>query len=608
VGGRILKLDPLVSSQIAAGEVVQRPASIVKELAENSLDAGAQRVTIDFEGNGLSLVRVSDDGSGMPAEDVSLAVERFATSKLYAAEDLSRIATLGFRGEALPSITSCSRLTLETRLAGALSGVSICVEAGRVLWQNEKGLPPGTTVTVENLFFNTPARLKFVKSRGSERQAAADVVLRLALAWPDVSFTFRSGGNVALRTSGLGLRNALADVFGPSEAASMAPLDVAAGGARISGFVGLPSLYRRKRDRQMFSVNSRPVRNPVLGWALDEAFEGLLPPKAYAVAALNIAIPPEDVDVNVHPTKAEVRFRSEREVRSSIAGSVRETLRKAGFDSFAAANGGGFPRGREITGNWPGAGGPGRYAGGAGRGLSRAEDTSGEVNWDLIREPALVPGAGSQGDSGTLPPGWEYMGPILDTYLVALTPSALLVIDKHSLMESLTFQALLAGESGTQDLLMAEVIHLDPKEALLYEDSEAALEAIGFGSRLVGDRTVMVTRVPLVLGRPVEPGALKEVLARLKSEDAPGDGRNRKDAAREGRMLELARMETAACHASVRARELLSREEAQALLRDLYLHPEARTCPHGRPAVREYPLSDLDHFFGRTSHAPVRRV
>lgn len=582
MGNRILRLDPLVASQIAAGEVVERPASVVKELVENSLDAGARRIVVDFEESGLSLMRVSDDGSGIPSGEACLATERFATSKLRSADDLSRISTLGFRGEALPSIASCSRLTLETRAAEADSGSIVCVEAGRVLRHEEKGLPVGTTVTVENLFFNTPARLKFVKSRSTERQAAVDTVTRLALAWPHVSFTFRSGGNIVMRTSGQGLKNALADIFGPADAASMVPVEPSPGGARVSGFVGLPSLYRRQRDRQVFSVNSRPVRNPSLGWAVDEAFLGLLPPKTYAVAVLSVETAPEDVDVNVHPAKIEVKFRAERDLRSSVAGSVRHALRGAGFASFEPHSGdrAAYPR-----------------AGGAGR----VEDRIGAVNWELIRGDAAGGASGGAiSGPGVLPAGWEYLGSIQDTYLVALTPSSLLLVDKHALMESLTFGALVSGDSGSQDLLVSEIVHLDPREAAVYEDCEPSLEAAGFGSRLVGDRTVMVTRVPLIRGTPLEPGALKEVLVHLA-----GDGSAK---SRGIRSLDMVRMETAACHASIRAREPLSGQEAIALLQDLWSHPEARTCPHGRPAVKEQPLSDIDEFFGRTSHTVADRV
>ena len=568
--GRIVRLDPLVQSQIAAGEVVERPASVVKELIENSLDAGARRISVDFEDGGFSLIRVSDDGSGMQAEDAPLALERFATSKLSRAQDLSLIGTLGFRGEALPSIASVSRMCLETRAAVDESGTGVQSEAGRVILIQEKGLPTGTTVTVRDLFFNTPARLKFMKSKGTERQAIVDTVMRLALAWPQVSFTLRSGDNVVLRTAGQGLRNALSDVFGPADAARMIPLE---SGNGVSGYVGLPSLYRHQRDRQMFSVNSRPVRNASLGWALDQALLGLLPPKTYAVAVIGLCIPTTDIDVNVHPTKAEVKFANDRELRSNLTRAVGEALNKAGFgmasgESPTRTQIGAYPFAAQTAG------------------LPRVRDTSGDIHWDLVREPMAEAGA-------PLPPGWEYMGSVDDTYLVARTPSSLILVDKHALMESLTFASLVSGSSGSQELLVSEMVRLDPRETLTYEESSETLLAVGFRSRLVGDRTVMVTGVPLVLGKPLPPTSLKEVLARL-AEGGAGDP---------VRALEAARMETAACHASVRAQERLSADEACALLSDLCRNPGARVCPHGRPTVREFPLKELGEFFGRTSHA-----
>jgi DNA mismatch repair protein MutL len=602
MAARIRKLDPLVSIQIAAGEVVERPASVVKELLENSLDAGARRIVIDFEDSGLSLIRVSDDGSGMPAEDAPISLERFATSKLSEAADLSRVSTLGFRGEALPSIAACSRITLETREAASSPGTRLRSLAGQILTIEEKGLPQGTTVTVNDLFFNTPARLKFMKSRSRERQAIVDVVQRLALAWPEVAFTLRSGGNVVLRTSGQGLRNAVADIFGPSDAALMAPVDSPAG---VRGFTGLPALYRRQRDRQLFSVNARPVRNTALGWALDVAFEGLLPPKCYAVAVLDVSLPAEDVDVNVHPTKAEVKFSNDREVGSGVTAAVRETLNRAGFGPVGTGD---RERGTLAAASWSRPYGPSV----PGLKLPRGQGNSGQVHWGLLRDlpqdlALLREGPGPhipEGADGShlLPEGWQFLGSIVDTYLVAQTPSSLLVVDKHALMESLTFRALISGESGSQDLLVAEMLHLSPQEALAYEEHEAALEAVGFVSRQVGDRTAMVTRVPLILGKPLEPRSLKDVLSRLadRGESAGIAGTTR--------ILEAARMETSACHASVRAREPLSREEACALLRELYEDPGARNCPHGRPAVKELPLKDLDDFFGRTPHTPGRRV
>ncbi len=595
---RIRRLAPLVQSQIAAGEVVLGPASVVKELVENSLDAGATRISVDFSDSGLELIRVSDDGVGMEAEDAVLALERFATSKLQESEDIYSIATLGFRGEALPSISSVSRMRVETRAASEDAGIRVLAVGGEARKTEEAGLPLGTTVTVENLFFNTPARLKFLRARSGERQAIVETVMRLALAWPNVAFTLRSGNNTVFQTAGQGLQNALSDVFGPSDASSMVPVDGA--GGIVKGFVGLPSLYRRSRDRQMFSVNSRPVKNSMLGWALDEAYAGLLPPKAYAFAVIDVAVPASDVDVNVHPTKAEVKFRNERELRSKVIAAVSSALSEAGY-SLAVPEGeaerrhglagpighipglGDCPR----RDNWGGTGPsiPGRdLFGGSGDGR-RTEliDTSGGVNWEVVRDaPAYA--AEPLGETD-----WEYLGSLNDTYLVVKAPSSRVLVDKHALMESLTYAALISGKGGRQELLVSEMVRLDPQEALAYEDSEEILAEVGFTSRLVGDRTVMVTAVPTVMGRAIPPQALREVLAKI------GEGGTVDPV----RTLSAARLETAACHASVRAREKLTAEEARALIYDLRKNPDARTCPHGRPTIKEITLEDMDKFFGR---------
>lgn len=331
-----------MASQIAAGEVVESPASVVKELVENSLDAGADRVVIEFEDSGLSLVRVSDNGTGMDRQDAEYCLQRFTTSKLKDISELSTLSTLGFRGEALPSIASCSRIILKTRPASAPAGTVLEAEAGEILSITEAGLPAGTSVTVRDLFFNTPARLKFVRSRTRERQAIIEMVERLAFSYPDKQFVLLSSGKTILRTSGQGLRNAIADVYGPEAASSVTEVEFessssAHGAIGVSGFAGMPSLYRNRRDRQIFSVNSRPVRNAMLGWALDDAFSGLLPPRTYPVAVMDIRIPPCEIDVNVHPTKAEIRFRNERSVRSALTGAVRVALSKAGLHVETAA-------------------------------------------------------------------------------------------------------------------------------------------------------------------------------------------------------------------------------------------------------------------------------
>jgi DNA mismatch repair protein MutL len=596
--GRIERLDPVVSSQIAAGEVVERPASVVKELVENSLDSGATRIIVEFEDAGLTLIRVSDNGCGMTPEDAVMAVERFATSKMSSIADLSLISSLGFRGEALPSIASCSRLLIETRGEETDAGCEVQVDGGVLVSAKEKGLAQGTTVTVRDLFYNTPARLKFVRSRSSERQAIVETVMRLSLAWPEVSFVLRTGGKTVFSTSGQGLKNAVTDTFGPEAVSVFSEVSWRDGDLSISGFAGRPSHYRRQRDRQIFSVNGRPVKDTLLSRSLENAYAGLLPHGAFPAAILDITLPPGEVDVNVHPTKSQVKFRDEQAVRRAIRQAVAAALSggaltvadradigpsggrfRSSYTSYATPPS--FPGPRSVRDSWrPG---PGRSF----------PPATGNLGPEV---PLIGSTQASSKDNG-----WEYLGSVADTYLVASTGSSLLIIDKHALMESLVYRSMLKGQSGSQDLLMAEIIRLDPREASAYEDFRDALEETGFVTRPVGDKTIMVTSVPLVLGKALPASSLKDVLASL----AAG---GKDQAVSPERMLDVARMETAACHASVRAREPLSREEAVSLILSFEAQPEAATCPHGRPVARELTLREIGEYFGRSSHGGQTRV
>jgi len=438
----IRKLDPLVASQIAAGEVVERPASVVKELVENSIDAGADRISIEIVHGGMKLIRVSDNGKGMSREDALLSLERFATSKISSVTDLDNIGTLGFRGEALPSIASCSRLVLETKTAGSDEGTSVRVDGGSVIRVSEKGLPQGTTITVTDLFFNTPARFKFMKSRATERNAAIDTVERLALAWHDISFALTSDGRMVLHTTGKGLRDALANIFGPDTLESMVKVWGDYSGIKISGFAGLPRLYRRSRDRQLFSVNRRPVKNTCLGWALDSAYAGLLPPKTYPVAVLDLTLEPGSIDVNVHPTKAEIKFGNEALIRRMITQRVREALSQAGYVSDPPVISQGVVR----------LGGP------SGVSAPRREDPRGIIEdiRQMQTHPLTLHDEGRRLlDDTEQEAEWEYLGSLQDMYLVAKTPDSLLIIDQHALAESLAYHCLVRGEGGSQELRRA---------------------------------------------------------------------------------------------------------------------------------------------------------
>ncbi len=574
----VKKLEPLVSSQIAAGEVVERPASVVKELLENSIDAGAKRITVDIDEGGLKLVRVSDDGIGMTQEDALSAIERFATSKISSVSDLECIKTLGFRGEALPSIAACSRLILETRTDGSDSGIAIYIDGGKVTKIEEKGLPTGTTVTVEDLFFNTPARLKFMKSKSRERDASIEVVERLALAWPYISFTLNSQNKTILHTSGTGARNALTDIFGPNMTNSVIKIHGHDNekGVTIEGFIGTPANYRASRDRQFFSVNQRPVRNSMLGWAVDAAYLGLLPPKSYPTCVLNIKIPPDQIDVNVHPTKAEVKFKDEREIRRLVTETVRRYLSEAGY-LFDSAD-------LQQT-----------YTGSIGKSMEFGNTRSSLLDYgpnlaqkNEVKETAFSP---SEDHHPSLPEDWDYLGELQGTYLLVKTKEALLIIDQHALAESIAYQALLRGESGRQDLLIPEILQLGAKEAVLYEEYGQKLEEVGFSTRALGTRTVLVTEVPVILGKALSPDSLIEILS-----SAYGDREEGLDPAR---ILAKAQLATAACHSSIRGNEPLDREEALALISRLATDPSTLTCPHGRPTVYRMPYSEIAKFFGR---------
>ncbi|HHY12658.1 MAG TPA: DNA mismatch repair endonuclease MutL [Firmicutes bacterium] len=581
----IKKLDPLLSSQIAAGEVIERPASVVKELVENSIDAGAGRISIDILDGGMKLIRVCDDGTGMSHEDALLSLERFATSKIGSMNDFESIETLGFRGEALPSIASCSKLSLETKINRSETGICLRVEGGELIDATEKGLPPGTTFTVRDLFFNTPARFKFMKSRGTERNAVIETVERLSLAWPNISFTLTSQGRVALHTSGNGLKDALANIFGPETADSMVEISSKHEGLEIAGFAGLPRVYRRSRDRQLFSVNQRPIKNPALGWALDHAYAGLLPPKSYAVAFIEITLEPGRIDINVHPTKSEIRFGNEAEVKRAVTQSVRDALARAGYLSKPGRNpraeGGGTPATYVLS----------KYASQSIYPGRQVDKKPSERQPSSLFDTRHETGTGLLSDGVEPPCEWHCLGTLQDVYLVAKTPDSLLIIDQHALAESLAYQSLCQGESSSQELLIPEIIQLEPREAILYKEHEDGLESVGFSVRPIGTRTVLVTKVPLILGQALPADSLKQVLLAAYESSGP-------DMPLE-RAVAQAQIATAACHASVKGKQPLRKQEALALIQSLWANPAARTCPHGRPTVYVLPYDEIDRFFGR---------
>jgi DNA mismatch repair protein MutL len=580
-------LAPEVASQIAAGEVIERPASVVKELIENALDSGARQISVSIEGAGRGLVEVGDDGGGIPAAELALAVERHATSKLSSAADLFQIRTLGFRGEALASIGSVARLAITSRLASQDGGARIQVSGGQAGAVQPAGAPVGTLVRVEDLFYNVPARLKFLKSDAAERRQIDALVTRYALAYPEVRFQLRQEGRPALQTSGDGNRRAiLAALYGVDAAKAM--LEVIAADERLafSGFISPPSLTRSHRREVLFFVNRRPVQDPALSAALVQAYHTLLMVGRYPLAALFLEMPPDDVDVNVHPTKAEVRFRDPPRLFNAVQRAARRAL-------LAHTPAPGLElseRGRDSPLQPPG--------------------RAWQIDWTLAGEDTPQPPViaamqpSSSGEASPQPPFaaglpppsiLRLVGQVASAYLVAEGPDGLYLIDQHAAHERVLFEKMMAQRTAhpdaplpAQSLLQAAAVSLPPAAARLLEGQFAALSRLGFQVEVFGPGTFLVRSVPALLAG-LEPAAALQVLVEDFEED---------ETPLQAQVEE--RIIARVCkRAAVKAGRTLPPEEQRALLDDLLRCASPRTCPHGRPTMIHLSVDVLERQFGR---------
>ncbi len=616
-------LPPEVAARIAAGEVVQRPASVVKELVENALDAAARRIRVEIRDGGRQEIRVVDDGVGIPADQVLLAFERHATSKIADEADLWAIQTLGFRGEALPSIAAVSHLTLRTRAEGEDLGTEVVLEGGKVAAHRPVGAPRGTTVIVRNLFFNTPARRKFLKSRATEGAWIARVVQSYALARPDVAFTLVREGRTALETPGKDdLLLAAAAVLGQETAASLVPVlaerpDGEGGVIRVRGLVSLPGQVRRSRDQIYLFVNGRWVQDAFLLKALEEAYRGLIARGEHPIALLFLELDPALVDVNVHPAKAEVRFRRPSPVFGAVQGGVRAALRGDVSPLFQAP----LPRVegpseglRETPPPHP-----------EGEPLRPVRDAPPPAPVDASAEAPLPPrppeppppspprggGVGTppppEAAPTTLPglepreaglPPLRILGQLDRTFIVAEGPDGLYLIDQHAAHERIRYDELIAARRGTparQELLMPVTVDLAPSQAAVLEERAEELGRLGFELEPFGPGQMRVRAVPAGLEGGKLEAALREVADVFLGEGAEWDP---------GNFLGLPPWEhrllaTLACHSSVRAGRTLSREEMEALVEALAKTAFPRTCPHGRPTLTVLNRRQLERTFGR---------
>ncbi|MDE0271286.1 MAG: DNA mismatch repair endonuclease MutL [Gammaproteobacteria bacterium] len=583
---RIAQLPSPVADQIAAGEVVERPASIVKELVENSLDAGARRIEVRIEQGGVKRIGVTDDGHGIHPGDLPLAVSRHATSKISAASDLEGVASLGFRGEALASAASVSRLTLSSRVAGEDRAWRIEVAGGVETGSGPCAHPPGTTVEVEDLFYNTPARRKFLKTERSENQAVAATLRRLALAHFDTAFEWQLGGRRVLMPAGAP-EERLKAVLGEDFMRRNLVIDEQRDELTLSGWVALPTLSRRLADQQFFFVNGRAVQDKVVGQAVRQAYRDVLFHGRQPVFILYLRLPATEVDVNVHPTKHEVRFRRPREVRDFIFGRLNRALRDVRPGDRLAA---GPTAGAYATQVAPA---PAGALGSAPRQYGLAIDAARSGGSTLQVAETLARYRTHKTEDGQTPPLGYAIAQLHGIYILAENAEGLVIVDMHAAHERITYeklkQSIDAQGLASQQLLAPLALNTTEAEAELAEERQAELAAMGLALDRTGLASIAVRAVPALLAKGNVEELVRDVLAEMAKLGTNRELVNRRDDL-------LASM---ACHASVRAHRSLSLAEMNALLREMERTENAEQCNHGRPTYRVQTLADLDGQFLR---------
>lgn len=591
----IRQLPEKLINQIAAGEVIERPANVVKELVENALDAGATRIEVEIEGGGRERIIVSDNGLGMSRDELALSLERHATSKLPT-ENLEKIDTLGFRGEALPSIASISRFLISSRKKGCDEAWSLKVAAGKKGEPKPTALSIGTRVEVKDLFYSTPARLKFLKTERTETSRIKDTIKRLAMAYPETGFSLLSDGRALLRVNPLKgekldiTLKRLGEILGEDFILNAIPLRAEREGLELIGFAGVPTFNRGNAQHQFLFVNDRPVQDRLLHGAVRGAYMDYLARNRHPVLALFLNVPHENLDVNVHPTKAEVRFQDAQKVRGLIVSSLRQALAAAGhqasttvadqvlqkatpgFSGFASEGE------RKVIPRVSGLNDPSQNQEGFGFG---AEALSARVD-DPEEEPTLQDN-----------PLGAARGQVHETYIIAQTSEGLVIVDQHAAHERLVYERMkeMLNQKGAerQVLLMPEVVELDEAAVNLLGDRALELKELGLVLEPFGEGAVVVRETPALLGEVDIKGLVKDLADDLEALDEHLSLKERLEDV----------CSTMACHGSVRAGRRLNNDEMNALLREMEATPHSGQCNHGRPTYVELKLKDIERLFGR---------
>jgi len=568
---RIRLLSEHVANQIAAGEVVERPASVVKELVENSLDAEARRITIAVKNGGRTAIVVTDDGYGMSRDDALLALERHATSKITKAEDLHEISTLGFRGEAVPSIAAVSRFTLTTRERGTLSGTQIEIAGGKIISVKDVGAAEGTVIEVRNLFFNLPARRKFLRAVPTETAHIEHIVTLCALAHPDVAFRLAvDDREVFSLAPGNKLLSRLRELYGPQLCEQLLPV-TGKGECKVSGYIGKPGASRSDRRQQHVFVNARPIESRGINFALIEGYHTALMKGQFPVTFLFLEVEPALVDVNIHPTKREVRFRDEFAVRQAVIDAVRAALEPK------------VPVARPLPVTMAGAVEPKVGAASAPRPPVQAEIPIGASTAMALPMPEV------QTEDGA----WRILGVLSDLYVLVESPEGLVLLDQHAAHERVLFERMLKqladGNAPSQKLLLPQTLSFEARDAEFLARQMPTLHKLGVGISEFGDKTFLVDAVPPYFGLAEIAQTFRNIVDELRETGEQIHARR----------LAEDKIATTVCRHAVKAHDPLRGEELRALLQQLHKCDLPYTCPHGRPTMIQFSFLELEKKFGR---------
>ncbi|MGI6093611.1 MAG: DNA mismatch repair endonuclease MutL [Veillonellaceae bacterium] len=589
-------LDENTANKIAAGEVVERPASVVKELVENSIDASSSKIEVEISDGGTKFIRVTDDGIGMSRADAELAILRHATSKIRLVDDLTQISTLGFRGEALPSIASVSKFTLTTRLHTDSLATFVEVEGGKLVELRDAGSNVGTTITVSNLFFNTPARQKFLKTNATESNYISNILMKLALSHPEISIKFINNNKLVFSTPGTNnLADAISGIYGHKIASELLPILLLEDSIEITGYISKPSILKSSRSWQTFLVNSRVIQSRFIAKAVDSAYHSLLPKVGYPLVVVNIVVPNDYIDINVHPQKSEVKFSNDQIIYRLVYKAVSNALKEATRDhknlavsldipikpakvNVSTSIPKSYPKPQETVSLWREDMMP----------LRMVQETIHQQNPVLLFQNS----DGSPSDNSTSEEQayFQPLGQLDDCFIVARGQDGLYIIDQHAAHERILYDKMCnsVGRIPVQQLLTPIFMESDAGELNIIEANAEVFHSLGFTLDQVGPNIMRLLEVPADIPTSEAENILREILVKLTDMHNPAPSE-----------LRHACLQTAACRAAIKAGDTLNMRQIKALLEDLFKTELPYNCPHGRPAIIKFSHRDLAKMFKR---------